>query len=94
MLKTKTAICSKCRKPLTGTVPADAREVTCFACDNPPSSPRNRTGHLIDLDPDQCRWPLGKINDHPPYMFCTADAVPMKPYCTHHCSIAYQPVRR
>jgi hypothetical protein len=30
---TKRPVCSKCRKPLPGRVPLDARQITCFKCD-------------------------------------------------------------
>lgn len=53
-----------------------------------------RSGRLIDLDVNQCRFPLGRFADRPPYMFCTNDKAKLpggrhSAYCTHHHSIAF-----
>ena len=51
--------------------------------------PVNRTGLLIDFDPDQCRWPLEEISPRA-YRYCTNDKVhPGLPYCLDHHRIAH-----
>ena len=42
-----------------------------------------RTGHLIDLDHDQCRWIVTHHNVRPT-LFCCDDKVPNSPYCAAH----------
>jgi GcrA cell cycle regulator len=36
-----------------------------------------------------CKWPLGKVEDHPPYMYCGHPAELGRPYCITHTDIAY-----
>lgn len=38
-----------------------------------------------------CQWPIGDPR-LPGFHFCTDEAMPGKPYCGHHCSIAYNRV--
>jgi GcrA cell cycle regulator len=40
---------------------------------------------LIDLAPDECRWPFGDK----PFTFCGCEAVDGLPYCAGHARIAY-----
>jgi GcrA cell cycle regulator len=40
---------------------------------------------LLDLAPDECRWPFGDK----PYTFCGCKAVTELPYCAGHARIAY-----
>jgi GcrA cell cycle regulator len=40
---------------------------------------------LVDLAPDECRWPFGDK----PYTFCGCQAVDGLPYCAGHARIAY-----
>lgn len=35
-----------------------------------------------------CQWPIGDPNDKS-FHFCSADALPGKPYCSKHCASAY-----
>jgi len=35
---------------------------------------------LLDLDPKDCRWPMGEA----PYVFCCAEAIQGQSYCEHH----------
>ena len=49
-----------------------------------------RSGLLIDLDPDQCRWPGEEIAHHT-YLFCCEDVWPGKSYCAAHCQKSYGP---
>lgn len=44
---------------------------------------------LIDLEPHHCRWPLGPVEQRPPYRFCGAPPVAEHPYCQHHIQLAY-----
>ena len=41
---------------------------------------------LIDLLPDDCRFP---VTDLPPHAFCAEPAIPGEPYCPHHQAICY-----
>lgn len=43
---------------------------------------------LVDLKPDQCRWPIGDPKK-PEFCFCGATAQ-KQPYCEEHRRIAYQ----
>ena len=43
---------------------------------------------LIDLGPDQCRWPSGNPGDEA-FEFCGETVHPGKPYCHAHCQKAY-----
>lgn len=38
-----------------------------------------------DLRSDTCRWPVGEY----PYTYCGHEPFAGKPYCAHHCGIAY-----
>ena len=49
-----------------------------------------RSGLLIDLDPDQCRWPGEEIAPRT-YLYCVEDSYPGKSYCSNHCNKAYGP---
>ena len=46
---------------------------------------------IMDLREFMCRWPMGDPTS-PSFRFCGARSVTGMPYCTHHASIAYQPV--
>jgi GcrA cell cycle regulator len=35
-----------------------------------------------------CSWPIGEPGDAA-FHFCGASVVPGKPYCSHHCAVAY-----
>lgn len=47
---------------------------------------------LDRLRPGMCSWPIGEPQD-PNFHFCGEEAVPGKPYCAHHCAVAYVKVR-
>lgn len=47
---------------------------------------------LIDLQQDDCRWPIGNPRD-PDFFFCGKHVVEGLPYCAYHCHVAFQPVR-
>lgn len=51
--------------------------------------PAERKG-VIDLEPGDCRWPIGdpQMAD---FHFCNRQAAPGQPYCTDHCLVAYRP---
>lgn len=46
---------------------------------------------LLELTERVCKWPIGDPNDED-FAFCGLDAVPGKPYCSHHIAIAFQPM--
>ena len=52
----------------------------------------DRSGLLIDLDMDQCRWPVEEIG-HATYLYCTSDKDGFGSYCRKHRRIAHNPVR-
>lgn len=39
---------------------------------------------LVDLESNECHWPLGKVQDYPPYMYCGFPALDGQPYCDYH----------
>lgn len=41
---------------------------------------------LIDLTPDDCRFP---VTDEPPHAFCGNRAISGEPYCAHHQMVCY-----
>lgn len=47
---------------------------------------------LMELTNETCRWPVGDPAN-PEFYFCGAMPEIDKPYCTHHCGMAYQPHR-
>lgn len=52
--------------------------------------PKNRRS-LIELLPNQCRWPIGDPGDKD-FHFCDRDGVPGKSYCQHHLRVAFPPI--
>ncbi|SLN12404.1 GcrA family cell cycle regulator [Oceanibacterium hippocampi] len=36
-----------------------------------------------------CQWPIGHPGE-PDFRFCNKEAAAGKPYCVHHCNLAYQ----
>lgn len=55
----------------------------------PPPREKNQTKSLIELEPRDCRWPIGDSD----FQFCAEEIVEGKPYCLKHCKIAYVPSR-
>jgi GcrA cell cycle regulator len=47
---------------------------------------------LLDLEPDDCRWPIGEPRS-PDFHFCGKPHAAGRPYCEHHWSMAFQPAR-
>lgn len=46
---------------------------------------------LLELTERVCKWPIGDPTEED-FAFCGLDAVPGKPYCSHHIAIAFQPM--
>lgn len=46
---------------------------------------------LLELGHKTCRWPYGDPREEEFY-FCGREISPEKPYCKHHCRLAYQPL--
>jgi hypothetical protein len=46
---------------------------------------------LLELQPGECRWPLGPENAEPPFKFCGLPAC--SPYCPTHAARAFVKVR-
>jgi GcrA cell cycle regulator len=54
-----------------------------------------RTAVTIDqLDVNTCRFPLGRVQDRPPFHYCGATTVPGKSWCPHHHLICFPPRSR
>ena len=51
----------------------------------------HRKPDIMELREHMCRWPLGDPGRED-FRFCGSRVGPSGPYCTHHASIAYQPV--
>lgn len=49
---------------------------------------------FMDLESHHCRYPLGDPRNFDAMRFCGAQASPDRPYCPHHCVLAYQPRAR
>lgn len=47
-----------------------------------------RLVRLDSLGANMCSWPVGNPGDED-FHFCGAEVVPGKPYCAHHCAVAY-----
>ena len=41
-----------------------------------------------------CKWPLGKADASPPFLYCGDPVMDDRPYCGTHCGIAYNVPRR
>jgi len=58
-----------------------------------PPKIRNRTTgpgiEIVQLNHSNCHWPLGKVEDYPPYLYCGNPAEFDRPYCHAHCKKAY-----
>jgi len=44
---------------------------------------------IYQLQRGDCRWPLGRTYQRPPYLYCGKQAVFERPYCGEHCVKAY-----
>jgi GcrA cell cycle regulator len=53
-----------------------------------PVAPRGERVGLFDLEPGDCRWPLGDPQE-PGFGYCAAGRVLGKPYCAGHMTLAY-----
>jgi len=54
--------------------------------------PETRQKTLLELDRDDCRWPIGEPR-HPDFRFCGERSLEGRPYCALHWSMAFQPAR-
>jgi hypothetical protein len=54
----------------------------------PPATPQ-RGVTIYQLNGRTCRWPLGAVEDWPPYLYCGADSPPDCPYCPDHSGRAF-----
>ena len=70
--------------PVSAPAPAAREEVR-----RPPMiRPRQPVTPRQQPSPRQCQWPIGDPTK-PDFHFCGEAAVPSKPYCGEHCSVAY-----
>lgn len=44
---------------------------------------------VVDLSETTCRWPHGDPSDLEAFRYCGAQAEAERPYCPHHCGLAY-----
>lgn len=44
---------------------------------------------LLELDKGRCKWPLGEMNDPPPYQYCGGATTSGCSYCGRHTMIAF-----
>jgi hypothetical protein len=53
-------------------------------------APRNTEAGLdiYQLGWGDCKWPLGKVDDRPPYRYCGGPALLGRPYCNKHTETA------
>jgi GcrA cell cycle regulator len=52
--------------------------------------PANGDGFtLFQLRDSDCHWPLGDIEQRPPFFYCGQVALEGRPYCAAHCRKAY-----
>lgn len=59
---------------------------------DPPPRPDNEPVTLLDLQHNECRWPLGDPQDFENFRYCGArHEREGTPYCAHHARLAYTP---
>lgn len=49
-----------------------------------------RLKHLIELEPHECRWPIGGWPDNTPVLFCAKSRRKDSPYCPGHTNLGTQ----
>jgi GcrA cell cycle regulator len=57
---------------------------------DPVVAPVEQRRGILELTDATCRWPHGDVGSADFY-FCGGPALKGKPYCLHHCRMAYQP---
>jgi hypothetical protein len=62
------------------------------ACHMTNQSRRNKPKTLVELESNECRWPIGDPKE-PQFHFCGSLQRPGYPYCERHCRIAFTPAR-
>jgi len=59
----------------------------------PPLEPTIKSGDetltIYQLRDGDCHWPLGEMQDLPPFQFCGKESLFGRPYCQSHSRIAY-----
>lgn len=69
------------------------------ASDSVPAPPakgrpvRGAAAAILDLKPDQCRWPIGDTQSKD-FHFCSSTKLPLHSYCEAHARLAVQPPRK
>lgn len=53
--------------------------------------PINERKSLMDLEPNDCRWPIGDPQ-HADFHFCGREKIPGVSYCAHHARKAFVPL--
>jgi hypothetical protein len=54
--------------------------------------PLHQRKHLIDLEPADCRYPVGHVGE-PGFFFCGGQVVDGLCYCAAHARVCYEPAR-
>jgi GcrA cell cycle regulator len=77
----------KSKPPMRSAQPAKA---PIMFDDDSPAPPDLNLCAITDLNDSNCHWPIGTpgLNG---FHFCGAEALQGRPYCAHHCRIAYTP---
>ncbi|WP_043830254.1 GcrA family cell cycle regulator [Muricoccus aerilatus] len=90
---------SEAPRPVASPPPAPApRPVAAPRVVPPPAASAPRVAPAAVVRPFQrssarsCCWPIGEPGT-PEFRFCTSEAMPTKPYCLEHASIAYVKAR-
>jgi GcrA cell cycle regulator len=65
---------------------------TKIAAPAKPSKSSTRQKTLLELEPCDCRWPIGEPRQDD-FRFCGEPSLDGRPYCAHHWSMAFQPAR-
>lgn len=76
------------KKKILSAIVKKAREIVEVIAPPIPTV-RNSPKSLIELEPRDCRWPIGDSD----FQFCAEEIVEGKPYCLKHCKLAYVPSR-
>ncbi|MBT6312584.1 MAG: global cell cycle regulator GcrA-like protein [Alphaproteobacteria bacterium] len=78
-------------KPAAAAKPAPKKAAAKAAPEPSPEAAKTKADHQKTKQKRSgpvCQWPIGDPR-LPGFHFCTDEATPGKPYCEHHCSIAY-----
>lgn len=70
----------------------DNRPVPLYPQPEASTTPFGKPLTLMQLEPHHCRFPSGERNGQ--HMFCCAEKLPGKPYCSDHAALCYRETER